>query len=238
MLTSLGPWSVCPFMCVCVCSWAPVFPAPTKTSQELPLQGPPGPPWTFTRPGRGGPLHQVLPAAGGEPAAGGRHQGRGRTLRGDDPRHLQAEEPREARRRGRRRPSPRRCWRSWTTSSSRCARAAWTSDGVRPIAEKLEAKLRALGLERVETVGAPFDPRRHEAAGRREAPGFGAEVVCEESCGPAGCWRTAWCAPRWSPWLRSARALAAGRRVCSRAAPRFHTASSSSCPRPPPLLAG
>ncbi|CAK0839651.1 unnamed protein product [Prorocentrum cordatum] len=53
-------------------------------------------------------------------------------------------------------------------------------DGVRPIAEKLEAKLRALGLERVETVGAPFDPRRHEAAGRREAPGFGAEVVCEE----------------------------------------------------------
>ena len=50
--------------------------------------------------------------------------------------------------------------------------------GVQGVAKQFEACLAQLGVERIKTVGEPFDPRLHEAIHMEEGEG-NVEVVCE-----------------------------------------------------------
>merc|ERR1719492_239568 len=50
----------------------------------------------------------------------------------------------------------------------------------RVAADKFQAKLQALGFQRIEAVGSQFDPNVHEAAVQREVTGRAAGEVCEE----------------------------------------------------------
>jgi molecular chaperone GrpE len=51
--------------------------------------------------------------------------------------------------------------------------------GVQGVAKQFEDCLAKLGVERIKTVGAEFDPRLHEAVSMEDAGG-NVEVVCEE----------------------------------------------------------
>ena len=52
--------------------------------------------------------------------------------------------------------------------------------GLKMVHQELISALRKHGVERVETVGRPFDPRRHEALGMVTRPGVAADTVVEE----------------------------------------------------------
>lgn len=53
--------------------------------------------------------------------------------------------------------------------------------GVRSIVKQFEKTLADIGVERIKTVGQPFDPKLHEAVSMDESSsGPGIEVVCEE----------------------------------------------------------
>lgn len=51
--------------------------------------------------------------------------------------------------------------------------------GVNGIVKQFEKTLEQMGVERIKTVGAPFDPRLHEAVSMEDGDGT-VEVVCEE----------------------------------------------------------
>lgn len=51
--------------------------------------------------------------------------------------------------------------------------------GVQGVAKQFEQNLNHLGVERIKTVGEPFDPQLHEAIHMEEGEGD-VEVVCEE----------------------------------------------------------
>eukprot|EP00931_Biecheleriopsis_adriatica_P118162 TRINITY_DN93619_c0_g1_i1.p1 TRINITY_DN93619_c0_g1~~TRINITY_DN93619_c0_g1_i1.p1 ORF type:complete len:206 (+),score=48.22 TRINITY_DN93619_c0_g1_i1:33-620(+) len=51
---------------------------------------------------------------------------------------------------------------------------------LRVLSDKFQAKLSALGFERVAALGEAFDPNCHEAADRRPAEGFSEGTVCQE----------------------------------------------------------
>jgi len=51
--------------------------------------------------------------------------------------------------------------------------------GVKSLAKQFEQAFRHLGVQRLKTVGQPFDPRYHEAISIEDMGG-GTEVVCEE----------------------------------------------------------
>ena len=51
--------------------------------------------------------------------------------------------------------------------------------GVQGVAKQFEQSLAQLGVERIKTVGAHFDPKLHEAVHMEQGPGQ-VEVVCEE----------------------------------------------------------
>lgn len=51
--------------------------------------------------------------------------------------------------------------------------------GVQAVAKQFEQNLTQLGVERIKTVGEPFDPKYHEAIHMEEGDGT-VEVVCEE----------------------------------------------------------
>ncbi|MDI7277216.1 MAG: nucleotide exchange factor GrpE, partial [Anaerolineae bacterium] len=61
--------------------------------------------------------------------------------------------------------------RAMATLSPDLRRFTWT-DGVWLIARKLEAVLEGEGLKRIEAVGKPFDPERHEAVIREETTAY------------------------------------------------------------------
>lgn len=52
-------------------------------------------------------------------------------------------------------------------------------EGVRKILAQFEKTLSAIGVQRIKTVGEPFDPRFHEAVSMEEGDGL-QEIVCEE----------------------------------------------------------
>lgn len=52
-------------------------------------------------------------------------------------------------------------------------------DGVKKIVEQFEKTLSDIGVERIKTVGEPFDPHVHEAVSMEEGDGE-EEIVCEE----------------------------------------------------------
>jgi molecular chaperone GrpE len=51
--------------------------------------------------------------------------------------------------------------------------------GVQGVVKQFEKTLADIGVERIATVGAPFDPRYHEAISMEEGDGS-EEIVCEE----------------------------------------------------------
>jgi molecular chaperone GrpE len=51
--------------------------------------------------------------------------------------------------------------------------------GVQSIVQQFEKTLKQMGVERIKTVGEPFDPRLHEAVSMEEG-GSGQEIVSEE----------------------------------------------------------
>ncbi len=51
--------------------------------------------------------------------------------------------------------------------------------GIQGIVKQFEKTLADMGVERIKTVGEPFDPHLHEAVGMEEGGG-GPETVCEE----------------------------------------------------------
>lgn len=51
--------------------------------------------------------------------------------------------------------------------------------GVQGVVKQFEKTLGDMGVERIQTVGAPFDPRYHEAVSMEEGEG-GEEIVSEE----------------------------------------------------------
>jgi molecular chaperone GrpE len=51
--------------------------------------------------------------------------------------------------------------------------------GVQAVVRQFEKTLSDMGVERINTVGEPFDPELHEAVGVEEGEG-GKEIVCEE----------------------------------------------------------
>lgn len=51
--------------------------------------------------------------------------------------------------------------------------------GVQGVVKQFEKSLEQMGVERIPTVGEPFDPRYHEAVSMEEGEGT-TEVVCEE----------------------------------------------------------
>lgn len=57
--------------------------------------------------------------------------------------------------------------------------ASWT-DGFRHIAKQMEAVFAAHGLERIPTIGTPFDPEVHEAVSQLPHPKHPADTVAEE----------------------------------------------------------
>lgn len=57
--------------------------------------------------------------------------------------------------------------------------AAW-ADGFRHIAKQMESVFAEHGLVRIPTVGAPFDPNRHEAVSELARPDCPKDTVCEE----------------------------------------------------------
>ena len=52
-------------------------------------------------------------------------------------------------------------------------------EGVKKILSQFEKTLASIGVERIKTVGEPFDPRFHEAVSMEEGDGL-QEIVCEE----------------------------------------------------------
>jgi len=50
---------------------------------------------------------------------------------------------------------------------------------VQGVVKQFESTLGSLGVERIKTVGEPFDPHYHEAVSMEEGDGT-VEVVCEE----------------------------------------------------------
>jgi molecular chaperone GrpE len=51
--------------------------------------------------------------------------------------------------------------------------------GIQGVAKQFEQCFEKLGIERIKTIGEPFDPKLHEAISV-EGDGHGVEVVCEE----------------------------------------------------------
>jgi molecular chaperone GrpE len=51
--------------------------------------------------------------------------------------------------------------------------------GIQGVAKQFEQCFAKLGIERIKTVGEPFDPKLHEAVSVEDAGG-GIEVICEE----------------------------------------------------------
>jgi len=51
--------------------------------------------------------------------------------------------------------------------------------GIQGVAKQFEQCFAKLGIERIKTIGEPFDPKLHEAISA-EGDGLGVEVVCEE----------------------------------------------------------
>ncbi len=57
--------------------------------------------------------------------------------------------------------------------------AAWVK-GICSVCGNFEKALAAMGVVRMETVGKPFDPMRHEVIAKRPADGEAAETIVEE----------------------------------------------------------